>query len=31
MWRYLGYHATGDQAIASLNFNGPQVGAVFRW
>jgi hypothetical protein len=31
LWRYLGYHATGDQDIASLNFNGPQVGAVFRW
>lgn len=31
LWRYVGYHSTGDQAITSLNLNGPQFGAVFRW
>jgi hypothetical protein len=31
LWRYLGYKAKSNRAISEVNFNGPQVGAVFRW
>jgi hypothetical protein len=31
MWRYLGYHAKSGEAIKELSFNGPLIGAVFRW
>ncbi len=30
-WRYLAYDLPSDKAIADVNFNGPAVGAVFRW
>ena len=31
LWRYLGYKAKSGKAISDVNFNGPQVGVVFRW
>jgi len=31
LWRYVGYHAKAGKAITDMNFNGPQIGAVFRW
>jgi hypothetical protein len=31
VWRYLEYDLPSDKAIADVNFNGPAVGAVFRW
>lgn len=30
-WRYLDYDMKSGKAIESLNFNGPAIGAVFRW
>lgn len=30
MWRYLDYDLSGSK-IRSLSFNGPQIGATFRW
>ena len=30
-WRYMEYDLPGDVAISDLDFNGPAVGAVFRW
>ena len=30
MWRYLDYEFSGSQ-IKSINFNGPVIGATFRW
>lgn len=30
-WRYLDYDMKSGQAISSLTFNGPAIGAVFRW
>jgi hypothetical protein len=31
LWRYLKYDAKAGSPITSVNFNGPQIGAVFRW
>jgi len=31
MWRYIGYNAKSGKAIEDLSFNGPLIGAVFRW
>jgi hypothetical protein len=31
LWRYLDYDMKSGQAIQSFNFNGPMVGATFRW
>lgn len=31
MWRYLGYEMKPGSAITKLNFNGPMLGATFRW
>jgi len=31
LWRYLDYDMKAGQAIQSFNFNGPMVGATFRW
>ena len=30
-WRYLDYDLKSDGPIEELNFNGPAVGAIFRW
>jgi hypothetical protein len=30
-WRYVDYQAKSGKAITEMNFNGPQIGAVFRW
>jgi hypothetical protein len=30
-WRYLDYDLPSDGPIADLNFNGPALGATFRW
>jgi len=30
-WRYLDYNMKSGEAIQSLNFNGPLVGATFQW
>jgi hypothetical protein len=30
-WRYLDYDMKSGKAISSLDFNGPAIGAVFRW
>ena len=30
-WRYLDYDLKSDGPIVDLNFNGPAVGAIFRW
>ena len=31
LWRYLKYNAKSGQAVTSVSFSGPQIGAVFRW
>ena len=31
LWRYVGYESKPGKAITDMNFNGPQLGAVFRW
>jgi hypothetical protein len=31
MWRYLGYKFDSGSNIQSVNFNGPQISATFRW
>ncbi|MDM0113701.1 hypothetical protein QTI66_16195 [Variovorax sp. J22R133] len=31
MWRYLDYDMKSGNAIDSINFNGPMLGATFRW
>lgn len=31
MWRYLGYDMEPGNLVSSLSFNGPMVGATFRW
>ena len=31
MWRYLDYDMKSGQAIQSVNFSGPMIGATFRW
>lgn len=31
MWRYLAYEMKSGQGLERLNFNGPVVGAIFRW
>jgi hypothetical protein len=31
VWRYLAYDFNSGKAIESLNFNGPALGAAFRW
>jgi hypothetical protein len=31
MWRYLSYDMKSGQVIQSMNFNGPMIGATFRW
>lgn len=30
-WRYLGYDLKSDGPIVDMNFNGPALGATFRW
>ena len=30
-WRYLDYDLKSGEAIADMNFNGPALGATFRW
>lgn len=30
-WRYLGYELKSGKPLEQLNFNGPQIAAVFRW
>ena len=31
MWRYLGYHSKSGKNLEEISFNGPLVGATFRW
>jgi len=31
MWRYLDWNDSSGKPIESLNFNGPMIGATFRW
>ena len=31
MWRYLAWNDSSGSPIESLNFNGPMIGASFRW
>jgi len=31
MWRYLDYNMKSGKAIEDMNFNGPMVGATWRW
>jgi len=31
LWRYVGYQSKPGKAITDMSFNGPQIGAVFRW
>ncbi len=31
MWRYIGYDFKSDGKVSEMNFNGPMVGATFRW
>ena len=31
LWRYVGYESKPGKAITDMTFNGPQLGAVFRW
>jgi hypothetical protein len=31
MWRYIGYDFKSDSKVSEMNFNGPMVGATFRW
>jgi hypothetical protein len=31
LWRYVGYESKPGKAITDMSFNGPQLGAVFRW
>ena len=31
LWRYLDYEMKSGQSIQSFNFNGPMLGATFRW
>ena len=30
-WRYTGFQMKSGSAIESMNFNGPLLGATFRW
>ena len=30
-WRYLDYDLKSDSPIRDINFNGPALGAMFRW
>ena len=30
-WRYLDYELKSDGPITNMNFNGPALGATFRW
>jgi hypothetical protein len=31
MWRYLDYGFKSDKRVQDINFNGPMIGAAFRW
>jgi hypothetical protein len=31
LWRYLAYEMKSGKTINDINFNGPMVGATFRW
>jgi hypothetical protein len=31
LWRYLKYNVKSGKAITSMDFSGPQIGAVFHW
>ncbi len=31
MWRYLAYEFKSGSALQNVNFNGPMIGATFRW
>ncbi|MEG1969110.1 MAG: hypothetical protein RR101_03185 [Burkholderiaceae bacterium] len=31
MWRYLDYKLDSSKTMESINFNGPMIGAAFRW
>ena len=31
MWRYLDYGFKSDKHVQDINFNGPMIGAAFRW
>lgn len=31
MWRYLAYEMKSGKGLEDLNFNGPMIGATFRW
>ena len=31
LWRYLGYDMKSGKKIKDINFNGPMIGATFRW
>ena len=31
MWRYISYDMKSDSTVQDLSFNGPMVGATFRW
>ena len=31
MWRYMDYNFESGKAVQSMNFNGPMLGATFRW
>jgi len=31
MWRYLAYEMKSGKQLSDLNFNGPMIGATFRW
>ncbi len=30
-WRYIDYNMKSGQRIESMNFNGPMIGATWRW
>ena len=30
-WRYTGFQMKSGSAIESMNFNGPLLGATFKW
>ena len=31
LWRYLGYDLKPGRSLEDLKFNGPLIGATFRW
>jgi hypothetical protein len=31
MWRYISYDMKSGSPVEDLSFNGPMIGATFRW